>query len=81
MHIIDKMMFQTKIRKIGNSSFVTISAEILGALDVKLGDTVYVTRSNDNSLKIQTHDPALPEAFAKAEDVVNENRRLLQALA
>ena len=52
-------MFQTKIRKVGNSSVVTISAEMLAALDVKDGDTVYVTRSDDNGLKIQAHDPAL----------------------
>lgn len=39
-------MFQTKIRKVGNSSVVTISAEMLAALDDKEGDTVFVTRSN-----------------------------------
>ena len=38
-------MFQTKIRKVGNSSVVTMSSEMLAALDVKDGDTVYV-RSN-----------------------------------
>ena len=70
-------MFQTKIRKVGNSSVITISAEMLAALDVKEGDTVYVTRSDDNGIKIQAHDPAL----AAAEDVMDENRTLLQALA
>ena len=75
------IMFQTKIRKVGNSSVVTISAEMLAALDVKDGDTVYVTRSDDNGLKIQAHDPALLLALAAAEDVMDENRTLLQALA
>ena len=74
-------MFQTKIRKVGNSSVVTISAEMLVALDVKDGDTVYVTRSDDNGLKIQAHDPALLVVLAAAEDVMDENRTLLQALA
>jgi putative addiction module antidote len=74
-------MFQTKIRKVGNSSVVTISAEMLAALDVKDGDTVYVTRSDDNGLKILAHDPALLAALAAAEDVMDENRTLLQALA
>ena len=74
-------MFQTKIRKVGNSSVVTISAEMLAALDVKDGDTVYVTRSDDNGLKILAHDPDLLAALATAEDVMDENRTLLQALA
>ena len=74
-------MFKTKIRKVGNSSVVTISAEMLATLDVKDGDTVYVTRSDDNGLKIQAHDPVLVEALAAAEDVMDENRTLLQALA
>ncbi len=74
-------MFKTKIRKVGNSSVVTISAEMLAALDVKDGATVYVTRSDDNGLKIQAYDPALLAALAAAEDVMDENRTLLQALA
>jgi putative addiction module antidote len=47
------MMFQTKIRKVGNSSVVTLTAEMLAALDAKEGDTVYVTHSDDNGLKLQ----------------------------
>lgn len=74
-------MFQTKIRRVGNSSVVTISAEMLAALDAKDGDMVYVTRSDDNGLKIQAHDPELIAALAAAEDVMDENRTLLQALA
>ncbi|MDB3921542.1 transcriptional regulator/antitoxin MazE [Paracoccaceae bacterium] len=54
---------------------------MLATLDVKDGDTVYVTRSDDNGLKIQAHDPALLVALAAAEDVMDENRTLLQALA
>ena len=74
-------MFRTKIRKVGNSSVVTVTAEMLAALDVKEGDTVYVTRSDDNCLKIQAHDPDVLAALAAAEEVMDENRILLQALA
>ena len=74
-------MFRTKIRKVGNSSVVTVSAEMLAALDVKEGDTVYVTRFDDNCLKIQAHDPDVLAALAAAEEVMDENRTLLQALA
>lgn len=74
-------MFQTKVRKVGNSSVVTMSSEMLAALDVKDGDTVYVTRSDDNGLKISAHDPDVVAALEAAERVMDENRDLLQALA
>ena len=74
-------MFQTKVRKVGNSSVVTMSSEMLAALDVKDGDTVYVTRSDDNGLKISAHDPEVVAALEAAEHVMDENRDLLQALA
>ena len=70
-------MFQTKIRKVGNSSVITISAEMLAALEVKESITVYVTRSDDNGLKIQAHNPALLADLTAAEEVMDENRSLL----
>jgi antitoxin ChpS len=60
---------------------VTMSSEMLSALDVKDGDTVYVTRSDDNGLKISAHDPQVVAALEAAERVMDENRDLLQALA
>ena len=74
-------MFKTKVRKVGNSSVVTMSSEMLAALDVKDGDTVYVTRSDDKGLKISAHDPDVVAALEAAERVMDENRDLLQALA
>ena len=74
-------MFKTKIRKVGNSFVVTFTAEVLAALDAKAGDTVYLTHSNDNGIKLQLHDPELLAALKAAEDVMDENRTLLQALA
>ena len=74
-------MFQTKVRKVGNSSVVTMTSEMLAALDVKDGDTVYVTRSDDSGLKISAHDPQVVGALEAAERVMDENRDLLQALA
>ena len=74
-------MFQTKVRKVGNSSVVTMSSEMLAALDVKDGDTVYVTRSDDSGLKISAYDPQVVAALEAAERVMDESRDLLQALA
>ncbi|WP_246831636.1 transcriptional regulator/antitoxin MazE [Thioclava sp. DLFJ5-1] len=54
---------------------------MLTILDAKEGDTLFVVRGDDGSLKITPHDPAVAAALAAAEIVMDENRDLLQALA
>tara|TARA_B110000211_G_scaffold172888_1_gene195244 strand:- start:510 stop:734 length:225 start_codon:yes stop_codon:yes gene_type:complete len=73
-------VFPTKVRKVGNSSIDTISGEMLAALDIKERDTVHVTRSDDNGLKIQAYDPELLGVLAVSEEIMDENRTMLQAL-
>ena len=75
------MSMHAKIRKVGNSAVMTLTAEMLALLDAKEGDTLHVVRSDDGSLKLMAHDPAVAEALAAAEIVMDENRDLLQALA
>jgi putative addiction module antidote len=73
-------MFETRIRKVGNSAVVTLSSEMLGALDAREGDTVYIVRGDDGSLKITPHNPERAAALAAAQIVMDENRDMLQAL-
>ena len=74
-------MMETRIRKVGNSAVMTLTGEMLALLDVKPGDTLFVVRGDDGSLKLLPQDPAVAEALAAAEAVMDENRDLLQALA
>lgn len=74
-------MIETKIRKVGNSAVMTLTAEMLAILDAKEGDTLHVVRGDDGSLRIMANDPALAAALAAGETVMDENRDLLQALA
>ncbi|MGB7317128.1 MAG: transcriptional regulator/antitoxin MazE [Planktotalea sp.] len=74
-------MFETKIRKVGNSAVVTLSQEVLSAMDVKEGDTVFLSRTDDGGVRLLAHNPELAEALSAAEIVMDENRDLLQALA
>ena len=53
---------------------------MLAALDINEGDTVHVTRSDDNGLKTQAYDPELLGVLAVAEEIMDENRTMLQAL-
>lgn len=74
-------MFETKIRKVGNSAVVTLSQEVLSAMDVKEGDTVFLSRTDDGGVRLLAHNPELAEALSAAEIVMDENRDLLQGLA
>lgn len=74
-------MIETKIRKVGNSAVMTLTAEMLALLDAKPGDSLFVVRADDGALKIVAHDPELQAALTAAEDVMDANRDLLQALA
>jgi len=74
-------MFKTKIRKEGNSAVITLSSEMLAVLGVTDGDTVYVTRSEDNNLRMHAHDSAVLDVLVAVEVVMDESRTLLQELA
>ena len=80
-HGEDLNLSKIKIHKVANSFVVTLTAEMLAALDAEEGDTVYLTHSDDNGIKLQLHDLKLLTALKAAEDVTDENRTLLQALA
>jgi len=58
------MTFALKLRPFGSSVGVIIPKEILGTLNVKEGDTVYLTHGSDG-YQVVAHDPN----FAKAMDV------------
>ena len=53
---------------------------MLAALDLKEGNTLHVIHSDDNGLKIQAYDPELLGALAVSEEIMDENRTMLQAL-
>jgi hypothetical protein len=60
---------------------MTLTAEMLAILDAREGDTLYVVRGDDGSLRIMANDPALAAALEAGETVMDDNRELLQALA
>jgi len=74
-------MIETRIRKVGNSAVMTLTSEMLALLDAKEGDSLFVVRADDGSLKIMAQNPDLAAALLAAETVMDENRDLLQALA
>ena len=80
-HTLGAAVIETRIRRVGNSAVMTLTAEMLAVLDAKEGDTLFVLRGDDGSLKITAHDPAVAAALEAAEVVMDDNRDLLAALA
>ena len=74
-------MIETKIRKVGNSAVMTLTSEMLAMLDAKEGDSLFVVRGDDGSLRIMAQDPTIAAALEAAEKVMDDNRDALQALA
>jgi bifunctional DNA-binding transcriptional regulator/antitoxin component of YhaV-PrlF toxin-antitoxin module len=81
-------LYQSKIFEDGST---TLPKPVRDALGVQAGYSVrYVISeggvqvlrmpSDDNSLKVRAHDPALLEALNAAEEVMDENRTLLRKL-
>jgi len=74
-------MIETKIFRVGEKAAMALTTEMLDSLDAREGDTLYVVREDDGSLRVMAGDPELSAALAAAEIVMDENRDLLQALA
>ena len=81
-------LYKSKIFANGST---TLPKPVRDALGVKAGDSVrYVISENgvqvlkrlsdDNSLKVHAHDLALRESLDAAEEVMDENRKLLREL-
>ncbi|MEJ6402731.1 transcriptional regulator/antitoxin MazE [Yoonia sp. 2307UL14-13] len=74
-------MFETKIRKVGNSAVITLSKEAMAVIDAAEGDTIYLVRTDDGSLALRRHEDDFAAAMRAAEKVMDDNRDALQALA
>ena len=50
-----------EVKKIGNSTGVILPKELLGKLQIKQGDWLFVTELPDGGLMLAPRDPSLPE--------------------
>ncbi len=69
-----------KLRKIGNSLGVTLSKDILDKLQVKEGDTLYVTQTPDG-VELSAYDPEFEAIIKATEEVTCRYRNALRELA
>ena len=72
---------KTKLRKIGNSLGIILPKEALHVLQVKEGDTLYLTESPECSLRVTPERKKFSEMMAIADRGMRRYRNALRELA
>ena len=70
-----------EIKKIGNSTGLILPKELLARLDLAQGEWVYVTELPDGGVRLTPYDPDFEEVMRLSDDVMDEYRDTLRALA
>lgn len=75
------MAMKSKIRKIGNSYGIVLPKEALHAMKVQEGDTLYITESTENSIRLSGEDQEFVEMMEIADKGMRKYRNALRELA
>jgi putative addiction module antidote len=70
-----------EIRRIGNSDGVILPRELMQRLDLKRGQQLHATELAGGGLQLLPYDPDFETTLAHADDVMDEYRDTLSALA
>ena len=74
-------MIALKITQVGNSAGVVLPKEALAELGVERGDTIYLTRAPDGSMRISPYDEEVARQVELGEKLMDEHRDVFRALA
>jgi putative addiction module antidote len=74
------MTHSVKVTTVGNSVGIVLPKEILARLNVKKGDTLYVTETPDG-VQLTPYDEKFVRVMEAASQVMRENRDVLRKLA
>jgi len=70
-----------KVRKIGNSEGVTFPREVLAAMHVAEGDTIFVTEAPGGGFRLTPYDPEFERQMGLAREIMKADRNMLRELA
>jgi len=70
-----------KIKRIGNSTGLILPKELLAKLELKQGDTLFVTELADGGFKLVPHDPTFERGMEIACKAMKTYRNALRELA
>ena len=75
------MVFELKLRKVGNSVGVLLPKELLVRLNLREGEILSATESADGSLRITPTNPEVTRQLEVAQDILRRYRHTLSELA
>ena len=74
-------MIPLKLTQVGNSTGAVFPKEALNALNARKGDTLYLTRAPDGSMRISAYDDNVQRQIDLGEQLMDEHREVFRALA
>ena len=74
-------MQNLKLRKLGNSVGVVLPQKLLNSMQLKEGDTIHVTESSDQSIRLSRFDPEFATTVQHAESIMDRYPNALKELA
>ena len=74
------MTYKVKVTTVGSSTGIVLPKELLGKLNIRKGDTLYVTETPDG-LKLTPYDEEFVRVMEAASQIMHENRDVLRKLA
>jgi putative addiction module antidote len=72
---------KVEVKKIGNSTGILLPKELVNQLNVKQGQWLYVTSLPQGGVRLTPYDPDFEEAMAVVDEILDEYRDTLNALA
>ena len=75
------MTQKTKLRKIGNSYGIILPKETINALQIREGDTLYLTNAPETSVRITPERKGFEDMMALADKAMHRYRNALRELA
>jgi len=74
-------MLALKVTAVGASEGLVLNKEARRILNVKKGDTLYLTEAPDGAMRITPYSPEFERQMTLAETIMNEDREILRVLA
>ncbi|MBN8528403.1 MAG: AbrB/MazE/SpoVT family DNA-binding domain-containing protein [Caulobacterales bacterium] len=74
-------MIALKVTQVGNSLGVVLPKDALNDLQVGKGDTLYLTRAPDGSMRISPYDDRVQQQIEIGQKLMDEHRDVFRALA
>ena len=74
-------MLKFKITTVGASSGVILPKEAMAHLNVRKGDSLYLTEAPDGSYRLTPYNPDFERQMTQAEAIMREDREILRVLA